>query len=485
MVLVYSWSVDERLKKLKKIKEEGINPYPYRFDRTHSFVDIKNKYPALSDLDQEVRTCGRITAIRGHGKTLFATLHDEHDTLQIYIRKDEIGDVFERFHLYDIGDLIGVTGKVFKTKTGEITVLVKEFMMLAKALRPLPEKWHGLKDVEIRYRKRYLDLLANSQVREIFRKRASLVAHLRDFFDKHGFIEMETPILQPIYGGGVANPFKTYYHALEQDMYLRIADELYLKRLLVGGYEKVYEVCRDFRNEGIDRYHNPEFTMVEAYQAYVDYTDIMTLVEDLLVHLVNNLRGDGKLVFGENEVIVDPPFKRVRYPEALSAKLGFDVLTAHESQLSKACDECGIDHRTLTIGSKIDKLFGALVQKEVTGPAFITDFPKIISPLAKVHRDDERLVERFELILFGIEVANAFSELNDPVEQRARFEEQLARKEEGISEVDEDFLEALEYGMPPTGGLGVGIDRLCMIIFNLPSLRDVILFPQLKKIQNA
>lgn len=473
--------MDERLEKLKKIKEQGLNPYPYRFDRSHSFEEIKRDYTSLSDSEQEVRICGRIATIRGHGKTLFATLTDEAGTLQIYLRKDETAEQFAQFGLFDIGDFIGVTGKVFKTKTGEITVLVKKFMMLAKALRPLPEKWHGLKDVEIRYRKRYLDLIANPDVREVFRKRARLIAYIRTYLDDQGFLETETPILQPIYGGGSANPFKTYYQALEQDMYLRIADELYLKRLIVGGYEKVYEVCRDFRNEGIDRFHNPEFTMVEVYQAYADYTDIITLVENLLIYLTKNLLESEKLTFAGKEVTLQIPFNRMKYTDALNDKLGFDILTAQENQLSKACEKNGIDHRKLTVGMKIDKLFGSLVQKEIVDPTFVTDYPKIISPLAKVHRSDERLVERFELIIFGIEVANAFSELNDPVEQRVRFEEQLARKEEGMNEIDEDFLEALEYGMPPTGGLGIGIDRLCMILFNLPSLRDVILFPQLKK----
>jgi lysyl-tRNA synthetase class 2 len=291
---------------------------------------------------------------------------------------------------------------------------------------------------------------------------------------------METPILQPIYGGGTAKPFTTHYSALAQDMYLRIADELYLKRLLVGGFEKVYEICRDFRNEGFDRFHNPEFTMIEAYQAYTDYHGILELITDLFDMLVREAVGSRSLTFNEQKISVKPPFQRIRYVEALNEKLDFDIMSADASKIDAACKRLGIDH-TLAPGAKIDKLFSELVQVHLIQPTFVMDYPKIISPLAKEHRDDRRLVERFEFIVCGLELANAFSELNDPAEQRRRFEEQLAHREEGIAEVDEDFIEALEYGMPPAGGLGMGIDRLCMVLFDKPSIRDVILFPQLKK----
>jgi lysyl-tRNA synthetase class 2 len=473
--------MEERLNKLKRLKELNINPYPYRFDRTHNFSEIKQRFEELSSNQTTVRTAGRIIAIRGHGKTTFATLNDENEKLQIYLRKQDLGDYYNIFENFDIGDFIGVEGKLFKTKTGEITVLVEKFILLTKSLRPLPEKWHGLRDIEIRYRKRYLDLIANPEVRGIFKGRSKIVSLLRNFFDSRGFLEVETPVLQPVYGGAAARPFKTFYNALDQEMYLRIADELYLKRLIVGGYEKVWEFCKDFRNEGLDRFHNPEFTMIEAYQAYTDYFGIMELVEDLFEFLIKNLYSDNIITFQDKKVEIKRPFKRIKYTEVLNERLGVDILTMPEEDLNKICLKYGIKVENQTIGSKIDKLFSELIQKSLIEPTFVIDYPKIISPLAKAHRNNPLLVERFELIIFGLEVANAFSELNDPIEQRRRFEEQLAQREEGIGEIDEDFLEALEYGMPPTGGLGIGVDRLCMILLNQPSIRDVILFPQLRR----
>jgi lysyl-tRNA synthetase class 2 len=472
--------MEERLKKLDKLKELGIDPYPYKFERSHNFKEIKAQFERLSQTEEKVRTCGRIITVRGHGKTLFATLADESEHLQVYFRKDKLAEKFDFFQYYDAGDFIGVNGSVFKTKTGEITVLVDDYTLLSKALRPLPEKWHGLKDVEIRYRQRYLDLIANPEVRDAFKKRTQLISLMRSFLDERGFMEVETPVLQSIYGGAAANPFKTYYHALEQDMFLRIADELYLKRLIVGGLEKVYEVCRDFRNEGIDRMHNPEFTMLELYQAYSDYNDIMELVEQFIEYLVGQLNNGKKIKFIDRELEFQLPFRRVRYTEALNAKLGIDVLAVKESEIDEQCERHGIDHKKLSTGSKIDKLFSELVQKDLIDPTFVIDYPKMISPLAKTHRTDERLVERFELIIFGVEIANAFSELNDPAEQRKRFAAQIAHREEGIRQIDEDFIRALEHGMPPTGGIGIGIDRLCMVLLNQPSIRDVILFPQLR-----
>jgi len=472
--------MEERLKKLDKLKESGINPYPYKFERSHNFRQIKTQFEELSQTEEKIRTCGRLITVRGHGKTLFSTVADESDRMQLYFRKDKLGEMFDLFQYFDTGDFIGVSGSVFKTKTGEITVLVDEYLLLAKALRPLPEKWHGLKDIEIRYRRRYLDLIANPEVKNSFKKRTRLISLMRTFLDGRGFMEVETPVLQSIYGGAAANPFKTYYNALEQDMFLRIADELYLKRLIVGGLEKVYEVCRDFRNEGIDRMHNPEFTMLELYQAYSDYNDIMELVEQLIEFLVEKINNERKIKFIDREIEFRLPFRRVRYTEALNDKLGIDVLAVNESEIDKQCERHGIDHKKLSMGSKIDKLFGELVQKDLVDPTFVIDYPKMISPLAKTHRDDERLVERFELIMFGVEIANAFSELNDPMEQRKRFETQIAHREEGIRQIDEDFIMALEHGMPPTGGIGIGIDRLCMVLLDQPSIRDVILFPQLR-----
>jgi lysyl-tRNA synthetase class 2 len=473
--------MEERLKKIANLKEMRINPYPYRFDRTHSFAEIKEQFEVLSNSSVVVSTCGRIHAVRGHGKTIFATLADENERMQIYLRSDEMGERFNLFDNCDIGDIVGVTGKVFKTKTGEITVLVGSLAILSKSLRPLPEKWHGLKDVEIRFRKRYVDLIANQDVRGIFKGRTKIVSLVRAFFDDRGFMEVETPVLQPIYGGAAAKPFRTFYNALDQDMYLRIADELYLKRLIVGGYEKVWEFCRDFRNEGLDRFHNPEFTMVEAYQAYTDYEGIMELIEDLMDFLVQKIMPDRNIVFQERSVHLKRPFKRLKYVDALNERIGFDILKATAGDVKRACEKHGIKPEALSSGAMIDKLFSELVQKEILEPTFVIDYPKVISPLAKEHRCDPGVVERFELVMFGIELVNAFSELNDPIEQRKRFEEQLAHSEEGIGAIDEDFIEALEYGMPPTGGLGIGIDRLCMVLLNQPSLREVILFPQLKK----
>lgn len=473
--------MEERLKKLDNLKILKINPYPYRFDRTHSFRRLKDNFDALSTAQEAVSVAGRITAIRGHGKTVFATLQDENENLQIYLRQDDLGGQFALFGHFDIGDFLGVKGPVFKTKTGEMTVMVREFVLLAKSLRPLPEKWHGLTDVEIRYRKRYLDLIANPEVREVFRKRNRIVALIREFFDGRGFLEVETPVLQPIYGGAAARPFKTFYNALEQEMYLRIADELYLKRLIVGGYDRVWEFCRDFRNEGLDRFHNPEFSMVEAYQAYTDYGGMMELVEALFDHLVKNLLPESKFVFQGETVSVRTPFRRLSYTEALNENAGFDVLRAPREKIDALCAKIGLKPEAMSTGEKIDKLFSELIQRGLREPTLVIDHPKLISPLAKGHRRNSDLVERFELIVLGVELANAFSELNDPVDQRRRFEAQLAQKEEGIGEIDEDFLEALEYGMPPTGGLGIGIDRLCMLLLDQPSLRDIILFPQLRK----
>ncbi|KPK64729.1 lysyl-tRNA synthetase [candidate division WOR_3 bacterium SM23_42] len=478
---MYHSNMEERLKKLEKLKEIGVDPYPHSFHRTHTFRQVKENFETLSKSEETVSTCGRLMTVRGHGKTVFATLSDESGKMQVYLRKDRLGEKFEQFQYYDVGDFVGVKGAIFRTKTEEITVLVDDYVLLSKSLRPLPEKWHGLRDVEIRYRKRYLDLIANAEVRTIFRRRTRLISLMRRFLDEGGFIEVETPVLQPIYGGAAANPFKTYYNALEQDMFLRIADELYLKRLIVGGYERVYEVCRDFRNEGIDRMHNPEFTMLELYQAYADYTDIMELVELMIEYLLAETGNRKNIRFLDSVIDFSLPFRRIKYVESLTEELGLDVLAAKEDELDEQCERRGIDYKKLSVGSKIDRLFGETVQKKLVEPTFVVDYPKIISPLAKTHRDDDLLVERFELFIFGVEIANAFSELNDPVEQRERFEAQLAHREQGIGQIDEDFIQALEHGMPPTGGIGVGIDRLCMVLLNQPSIRDVILFPQLRR----
>ncbi len=475
---------EEEIRKLKRerLLEKGVLPYPYRFERSHTATQIIEWFEDLSSKETKVSVCGRILSIRRHGRTIFLHLGDESGKIQLYLRADDLGEKFNLVEFIDIGDFLGARGKVFKTKTGEITILVDDFMILAKSLRPLPEKWHGLKDVELRYRYRYLDLIANEETRKLFKARTRICNMIRTFLNERGFLEVETPVLQPVYGGASARPFKSYYQALDSEVYLRIADELYLKRLIVGGYEKVYEIAKDFRNEGVDRFHNPEFTMLEAYEAYRDYNDIMGLVEDLLIFLVKGLNNSNHLHFQGESVELKKPFRKIFYLDELQSILGKNPLDLDKEVLSKEGAKFGLKFsEDISKGKMIDKLFEELVQKKITEPTFVCDHPKLISPLAKQHRKHPDLVERFELVIFGIELANAFSELNDPIEQRKRFEEQLQAQEEGIGEIDEDFLLALEHGMPPTGGLGIGIDRLCMVLLDRPSLRDVIIFPHLRK----
>ncbi len=466
-----------RISKLNQLKK-NINPYPYSFNRTHTTREIKENFSILEG--KTVKIAGRIIARRDHGKTIFFDIRDFYGKIQVYARKKDLNEKFVLFSYTDIGDFLGVEGEIFKTKTGEITIHVKDFSILSKSLLPLPEKWHGLKDIETRYRKRYLDMIANPEVIETFLIRTKIVNLIREFLNKKGFIEVETPILQPLYGGASARPFVTYYHALEREFYLRIADELYLKRLIVGGFEKVYEIGKDFRNEGLDRLHNPEFTQLELYQAYADYHDMMKITEEMFKFLAEKLYGTSVIEFQNEKIDFSKPWKRLRFTEELEKVTGKDVLSLSEEELRNLCKEYEIEitERT-TVGKMIDKLFSELVQEKIKEPTFVMDHPKIISPLAKTHRNDERLVERFEPVIMGIEVGNAFSELNDPIEQRKRFEEQIKAREE-YTVIDEDFLSALEYGMPPTGGLGIGIDRVVMIFTDKPSIRDVIIFPHLR-----
>ncbi|RKX69827.1 lysine--tRNA ligase [candidate division WOR-3 bacterium] len=469
-----------RLENLKRLKLGGVDPYPYRYERTHTCRKVKETFPQ----SDPVSVAGRITAIRRHGRTVFLDIIDATGKIQIYLKKDALGDRFDLLEYFDIGDIIGIKGKPFRTRSGEITINADAFTLLSKSLQPLPEKYHGLRDIETRYRKRYLDLITNEKSRRIFRRRSEIIHEIRKFLDHRGFMEVETPILQPIYGGAAAIPFETYYRSLGSKMYLRIADELYLKRLIVGGYEKVYEIGKDFRNEGIDRLHNPEFTQIEIYEAYKDYKDMMDLTEELLEHLVTQLYQSVTIEYQKQSISFKRPFKRIRFMDALKEKINYNPINASLPQLRETAKWRGIELKEPTSrGRLIDKLFSELVQKEIVDPTFVIDYPKIISPLAKTHRENPDLAERFELIICGIEIANAFSELNDPIEQRKRFVEQLEAKEEGIGEIDEDFLYALEVGMPPTGGLGIGIDRLVMILLNQSSLRDVILFPQLKRLE--
>jgi len=450
--------------------------------------EVKEKYD-MNPEDVEVSVAGRLITLRPMGKALFAHLQDATGKLQIYLRQDIVGeDSFKDFEeTIDPGDLLGVKGRLFRTNTGELTVEVKEWVLLAKSLHPLPEKWHGLKDVEVRYRQRYLDLIANEHARRVFFLRSRLIGEIRRFLDCRGFLEVETPILQPIASGANAKPFITYHNYLEQNLYLRIAPELYLKRLIVGGINKVYELGKNFRNEGVDTTHNPEFTMLEFYCAYWDYKDLMVFTEELFSYLLNQLVGGLKITYQGKELDFTPPFKRYRYFELLEEKTGKekDFFLRNVEGLRKFAKEVGVPKaETLTHAKLIDKVFDLLVEDELWGPCFVIDFPKLLSPLAKTHREDPDLVERFELFVAGKEIANAYTELNDPVEQRERFLEQLKEKEMGDEEamsMDEDFIKALEYGMPPTAGEGLGIDRLVMLLADVDSIREVILFPALRQ----
>ena len=422
---------------------------------------------------------------RDHGKSSFAHLQDSDGRIQIYVRRDKVGaEPYLIYRRFDIGDIIGVEGVVFRTRTGELTVLADVVQLLSKSLRPLPEKWHGLQDKQTRYRQRYADLIMNPEVKNVFIKRTQIVQAIRDMLNARNFIEVETPVLQPIYGGASARPFTTYHHTLEQSLYLRIANELYLKRLIVGGFERVYEFSRDFRNEGMDRNHNPEFTMLELYQAYADYLQIMELTETLIAHTVERVHGTMKIPYQAHEIDFTPPWGRLTMVDAVREFSGIDTLSLSADELYTEAVNAGIGLAgDESKGEITAELFDAFVEPKLIQPTFITDYPIEVSPFAKKKPDNPEFVERFEFFISGMEVGNAFSELNDPVDQRQRFIEQANRLERGDEEafmVDEDYLRALEYGMPPTGGLGIGIDRLTMLLTNQHSIRDVILFPQMR-----
>jgi len=469
-----------KIAKVERLRSLGIRPYPYRFERTHQTDKVIANFEKLSTEKTNIRISGRLVAKREHGKTIFGHLADGQGKIQIYLRQDFLGEKFRLLDLLDVGDHIGVQGEAFKTKTGEITILVKSFEFLAKALRPMPEKWHGLKDVETRYRSRHLDLIANPEVKKIFLIRTKIINLIRQFLNERGFVEVETPVLQPIYGGAAANPFQTFYNALDQKMFLRISDELYLKRLIVGGIDKVYEVGKDFRNEGLDRFHNPEFTQIEVYEAYADYNDVMRLVEELFKFIALNLFGKTEITFKDKNIDLGKPWLRLKFVDALKEKIGEDPLAHSIESLKKLGAKFGVDTEGVhSLGKMLDKFFSELIQKDIIEPTFVMDHPRITTPLAKTHRDNPDLVERFEPIIGGIELGNAFSEATDPIEQRKRFEEQIKLNEE-YATLDEDFINALEYGMPPCGGLGLGIDRMVMLFTNTESIREVILFPQLR-----
>ncbi len=467
---------EQRLQKLDRIGRSGANPWPTRYERTHTTAQARAAY--TSDEDRTpARLAGRLVAFRDLGGLTFGQIKDGAGKLQISFHREDPG--YEELRDLDMGDFVGVSGWLWRTKRGEITLRVQDWQLLAKSLRPLPEKWHGLQDPEKRYRQRYLDLIANDEVREVFAKRTRIVRAMRRFLDERGFVEVETPALQPLYGGAAAKPFVTHHNALDRDLFLRISDELYLKRLIIGGFDKVYEIAKDFRNEGIDARHNPEFTMMELYQAYADLGDVMALTEEMVRALAAEIAPDCRVRYGEHTLDYGPPFQRLTVQEAMRRWAQIDVLEASDEQLSAAA------RLPTTVGRAklIDEILSEAVEPQLVQPTFLTDWPVELSPLAKRRFDEPRLVERFELFVAGMELANAFSELNDPLDQRERLTQLAKRRAEGDEEaapVDEDFIEAMEYGMPPTGGLGVGVDRLTMLLTGQTSIREVILFPQLR-----
>ncbi|HSI65983.1 MAG TPA: lysine--tRNA ligase [Planococcus sp. (in: firmicutes)] len=480
-----------RRQKMQSFRDAGMDPFGSRFERTHLSQDIINEYSKytkeeLEENPVEVVIAGRIMTKRGKGKAGFAHVKDLKGQLQIYVRKDAIGeDAYGFYNTADLGDIIGVKGTVFKTNVGELSVKAKQVEFLTKALRPLPEKFHGLKDVEQRYRQRYLDLIVSDESKETFILRSRIIQSMRRYLDDQGFLEVETPMLHSIAGGAAARPFVTHHNALDMELYIRIAIELHLKRLIVGGLEKVYEVGRVFRNEGISTRHNPEFTMLELYEAYADFNDIMSLTENLVAHIAQEVLGTTTVRYGEDEINLAPGWKRLHMADAVKEYTGVDFwqpLTKEEAQaLAK---EHNIEIKSnMETGHILNEFFEQKVEEELVQPTFVYGHPVEISPLAKKNADDERFTDRFELFIVRREHANAFTELNDPIDQRERFEAQIVEKAEGndeAHEMDEEFLEALEYGMPPTGGLGIGVDRLVMLLTNAASIRDVLLFPQMR-----
>ncbi len=475
-----------RRSKLEKIAELGFEPYGGRFDWTHHTNDILADAEALEKSEEHVKLAGRIMIIRGHGKTAFCKLRDEKGDIQLYFRKDALDEKeWSLFKLVDMGDILGVEGTVFTTHTGEVTVRVLSFTMLSKSLRPLPEKWHGLTDVEQRYRQRYLDLISNPEVRTTFVKRANMLQAIRNWYTSHGFLEVETPVLQPLYGGANARPFITHFNALDMTMYMRIAPELYLKRLLVGGYERIFEITRNFRNEGMDTRHNPEFTAIETYQAYGDIEDVIDQTEQIVIACAMASYGTTKFTYEGTEIDVKAPWPRLTMAEAVKKYTGEDFDACKTLEEARAiCDKLHVEYGEFDgFGKLLAAVFDEYVEKNLIQPVHITAHPIEVSPLSKLDPEDPRYTIRFESYIYGRELANGFSELNDPLDQRARFEMQAEEREHGDDEahpIDEDFLTALEYGMPPTGGLGIGLDRLFMFMTNSSSIRDILLFPAMK-----
>jgi lysyl-tRNA synthetase class 2 len=480
-----SSELEVRRQKLTELKAHG-HPYPARFPRTNRCEELLQKFGPLKpgeSSSETVRIAGRLISKRDHGKSCFAHIYDGSDKIQIYARADLLGEKnFQEFSRLDLGDFIGVEGVVFRTHKGELTVQIKNYTLLAKTLRGLPEKFHGLKDKELRYRKRYLDLLVAPEVKKIFYSRSKIINLIREFLNKRGYLEVETPVLHDIAGGATARPFATYHNTYEMNLYLRIALELHLKRLIIGGFEKVYEIGRVFRNEGVSHKHNPEYTLLELYEAYGDYHTMMELAESLLTEVTHQIKGGLRFNYQGKEINLTPPWPKITMQEVISKFTGIDILKNSAEEIRKYLKTEGIEFELkANRGALIETLYEKKVEPNLIEPTFIYDYPVETSPLAKKKEDNPGLAERFELVISGMEIVNAFSELNDPLDQRARFEEQVAQKtEENPARVDEDFLEAIEHGLPPTGGLGLGVDRLVMLLLDAHSIREVLLFPYMK-----
>ena len=484
--------MENRVTKLARIRANGLDPYPARFHRTFDSATATALFEELEETDppderlQNVSLAGRITSMRTMGKAAFLDLQDASGSIQALLRQNNLEDGFDLLKNLDIGDHLGVRGNLIRTRTGQVTIDALELTVTAKGMRPLPEKYHGLRDVETRYRQRYLDLIANQEeVMPVFVLRSKVIRGIRRFLDDRGFLEVDTPVLVPVAAGAHAKPFVTHHNALDQQLYLRIATELYLKRLIIGGFDKVYEIGRVFRNEGIDQDHNPEFTLLESYEAYADYNDIMEMVEQMVSTIAIEVNGSTKVAIGEDVIDFAPPWQRVSLREELEKRSGVDLESYNDDALRQKAGEVGIDTKVLeSRGRLIDKLLSTFVEPRLIQPTFVLDYPEEMSPLAKAKPDSPGYVERFEAFAFGMEIANSYSELNDPKIQRERFETQAQiqrlYENEEVDRQDDDFLTAMEYGMPPTGGLGIGIDRLVMLLAGQPSIRDVLLFPQMR-----
>ncbi len=479
--------IKERIKKLNELIKLKINPYPYKFDVKNFSTEILGKYKKLKKnqkSNNKVSLAGRIITLRSMGKIAFGHLQDYKGKIQFYLSQANLGNNYKITKLLDLGDIIGINGNVFRTKAGEITILVKKFELLTKSLRPLPDKWHGLKDVEERYRKRYVDLIVNPEVKQIFIKKFKIINSIRETLNKHNYVEVDTPILQPIYGGAYAKPFKSYVNDLKREMFLRISDELYLKRLIIGGFDKVYEISKDFRNESIDSKHNPEFTMIEFYQAYADYDDMMKLTQEIIINANKIIGNKNNVEFFGHKINLKTPWKIIAFKDAIKKYSKIDVDKLNDKELFMLKDKYKLELKgSLTRGWVMQALFEKFVEDKLIQPVFIIEHPRETTPLCKGSRKYPNLIERFELFIGGFELSNGYSELNNPIIQRKLLEEQAKELRAGFEEanpMDEDFIKAIEQGMPPTGGVGIGIDRLIMVLTNSNSIKDVLLFPLMK-----